>query len=324
MIPAQFILSKGTCRSNPSCLIFNRYLHSGDRFIILNRTVDSFGTYLGDEDEEYIVQIAGEASCDPPIFHPSSLGNTSGPPAKMIITGIYMGTSTNVYEILIVEGIHVDEPLFTWRKYALGHRDGGGPYHHCKKLLSLSPIELEAGIFVSWNANSGQSSGDTWRFIAHAGDTFRWRRENSGWSPLNRITNVGLVMPDKNNMDLVNDSDESTPPSLRAFGEYGGLDDATLVVEILRDGDAFRWKKHRPPLDHNSFTTNHSGPHSYQNSIFDSNLLRALEKRHTNDYSHWSPAISLAFANPLHLMRAFTSFSPNQRDLNMVKYFTYL
>ena len=77
----------------------------------------------------------------------------------------------------------------------------------------------------------------------------RWRRENSGWSPLNRITNVGLVMPDKNNMDLVNDSDESTPPSLRAFGEYGGLDDATLVVEILRDGDAFRWKKHRPPLD---------------------------------------------------------------------------
>lgn len=108
-------------------------------------------------------------------------------------------------------------------------------------------------------------------------------------------------MPDKNNMDLVNDSDESTPPSLRAFGEYGGLDDATLVVEILRDGDAFRWKKHRPPLDHNSFTTNHSGPHSYQNSIFDSNLLRALEKRHTNDYSHWSPAISLAFANPLHL-----------------------
>ena len=102
MIPAQFILSKGTCRSNPSCLIFNRYLHSGDRFIILNRTVDSFGTYLGDEDEEYIVQIAGEASCDPPIFHPSSLGNTSGPPAKMIITGIYMGMSTNVYEILIV------------------------------------------------------------------------------------------------------------------------------------------------------------------------------------------------------------------------------
>ena len=106
------------------------------------------------------------------FFIPSSLGNTSGPPAKMIITGIYMGMSTNVYEILIVEGIHVDEPLFTWRKYALGHRDGGGPYHHCKKLLSLSPIELEAGIFVSWNANSGQSSGDTWRFIAHAGDTF--------------------------------------------------------------------------------------------------------------------------------------------------------
>ena len=71
-----------------------------------------------------------------------------------------------MYEILIVEGIHVGVPLFTWRKYALGHRDGGGPYDHCRKVLSLSPVKLDAGIFISWATISGQSKGDIWRFTA--------------------------------------------------------------------------------------------------------------------------------------------------------------
>ena len=131
--------------------------------MILNRTVDSFGTYFGEEDAEFVVRIAGNSQYDPPVFHPSSLGNTSGLPALMTITGKYTGSSTYVYEILLVEDIRVGIASFTWRKYALGHRDGGA-YDRCRKKLSLSPIELDAGISISWAAISGQNDGDIWRF----------------------------------------------------------------------------------------------------------------------------------------------------------------
>ena len=59
--------------------------------MIFNRTVDCFGAYVGEEDAEFTVQVAGDTEYDPPVFHPSSLGNTSGLPAKMIITGVYTG-----------------------------------------------------------------------------------------------------------------------------------------------------------------------------------------------------------------------------------------
>ena len=264
--------------------------------MISNKTVDTFGTYFGAEDAEFTVRIAGQTKYELPIFHPSSLGNTSGPPAIMMITGTYTGMSTYVYEILIVEGIRAGLPSFTWRKFPLGHKDGG-PYHRCRKMLALSPIELEAGIFISWVAISGQSEGDIWRFTAHAGDTFQWRRQNNEWSPHYRITNVGLVMPDENNINS-----QANQSTVLAIGEYEGSTDATFVVEILRYRDALRWKKDVLLLDCNGVAMNLSCSRGNENVVFDSGLNHAMDKEHTCKCGNWSPAISIALSNIFHLM----------------------
>ena len=55
----------------------------------------------------------------------------------------------------------------------------------------------------------------------------------------NRISNVGIVVPDQNNTNSHNHEH-----SIRVVGEYEGSTEATFVVEILLNGDAFRWKKH--------------------------------------------------------------------------------
>jgi len=211
---------------------------TGDKFVIHNRTIDSYGTYTGETDIEYTVEIVGARSLDVPTFHRTSGSTSTGLQSKLALGGTYAGSSTYIFEIVIFAAGDDQVSLFTWRKFPQGCASGGGPFSAFPKRLSLSPISLDDGIVVSWAAITGHSVGDTWRFTAHAGDTFRWKQASSSWSVEQRISNIGLVEG-----DFHNQGKQVPNVDVKAVGDYIGDSDNTIVLEVLADGSSFRWKK---------------------------------------------------------------------------------
>lgn len=275
-----------------------RALDEGDQFVISNRTIDSYGTYTGEKDTSYAVEILNDGRHDLPTFHRSSSGSTTGLQAKLNVIGNYTGNSTFVFEVKIVTAGNGELSYFTWRKYLHGHADGGGPFSSYYRKLSLSPVALEDGISVSWAAISGQSVGDTWRFTAHAGDTFRWQQNGGQWSPPQRISNIGLVEADASNVGsrVVN-------VDIQAMGDYEGKDDATIVIEVLAGGSSFRWKRNAYlPLAGAYNTTGTSGPYccGTEDVMYDSNLVNGVGKL-KDGLGLWSPPINMMATVPIHL-----------------------
>ena len=212
----------------------------GDQFVVRNRTVDSFGTYLGDADATFELDVLDRAEFDPPVFHRASASTTAGLQADMTVTGTYAGRSTYVYEAKIVSASAGAQSSFKWRKYLRGRRDGGGPFGSAALPVSLSPTLLDDGTYVQWAAISGHTVDDRWTFVAHAGDAFRWRKDGGDWSEPQSMTSVGLVEPDFSNVG----TSKAVNVDLRATGEYVGAADATIALEVLSGGATFRWKKH--------------------------------------------------------------------------------
>ena len=212
----------------------------GDQFAVRNRTVDSFGTYLGDADATFELDVLDRAEFDPPVFHRASASTTAGLQADMTVTGTYAGRSTYVYEAKIVSASAGAQSSFKWRKYLRGRRDGGGPFGSAALPVSLSPTLLDDGTYVQWAAISGHTVDDRWTFVAHAGDAFRWRKDGGDWSEPQSMTSVGLVEPDFSNVG----TSKAVNVDLRATGEYVGAADATIALEVLSGGATFRWKKH--------------------------------------------------------------------------------
>lgn len=273
-------------------------LTDGDQFVISNRTIDSYGTYTGEKDTSYVVEILDDKRHDLPTFHRSSSGSTTGLQSKMDVVGNYTGNSTYVFEVKVVSASTGDLSSFTWRKYLLGYADGGGPFSTFTRKLSLSPVALDDGLSVSWAAISGQSVGDTWRFTAHAGDTFRWQQNGADWSPAQRISNIGLVEQDKSNVGsrIVN-------VDIHAMGDYEGVNDATFVIEVLAGGASFRWKRHAYlPLAGAYSTTGTPGAYccGTEDVMYDSNLAAGVGQL-KDGLGHWSPPINMMATVPIHL-----------------------
>eukprot|EP00227_Mantoniella_beaufortii_P007969 CAMPEP_0197578958 /NCGR_PEP_ID=MMETSP1326-20131121/3043_1 /TAXON_ID=1155430 /ORGANISM="Genus nov. species nov., Strain RCC2288" /LENGTH=1667 /DNA_ID=CAMNT_0043142265 /DNA_START=375 /DNA_END=5378 /DNA_ORIENTATION=- len=283
---------------------------TGDQFVISNRTIDAYGTYAGEKDTKYTVEILNETNHDLPTFHRSPTGLTTGLQAKMNVIGNYTGNSTFVFEIKIVAAGSSELSYFTWRKYLHGYSDGGGPFSAYHQKLSLSPLALDDGLSVSWAAISGQSTGDTWRFTAHAGDTFRWQQHGGDWSPAQRISNIGLVERDMNNVGLI-----TVHVDIRTSGDYEGTTDATMVIEVLIGGSSFRWKKHSYlPLAGAYNATGTPGPYccGTEEVMYDSNLLNGVGAL-KDGFGTWSPPINMMATVPIllgdgvHVMFAKTS-----------------
>ena len=211
----------------------------GDQFVISNRTIDAHGVFTGEEDAQFTIEFversSTESGFDYATFYPVTSDASGGAQDQMMVSGNYTGHTSYIYEVKVV-----NNGKFTWRKYLLGYRDGGGPYSPIHQSLSLSPVALDNGAYVSWGAIKGQELGDIWRFTAHAGDMFRWRKDNEEWSPPRMVTNVGLVEGDPKNVD----DDKVANVDIRATGDYEGSHDAMIVIEILSGGESFRWKKH--------------------------------------------------------------------------------
>ena len=212
----------------------------GDQFAIRNRTVDSFGTYLGAADATFELDVLDRAEFDPPVFHRASGSTTAGLQADMTVTGAYAGRSTYVYEIKIDSASSGAQSTFKWRKYLRGRSDGGGPFGSAALPVSLSPTLLDDGTYVQWAAISGHAVNDRWTVIAHAGDAFRWRKDGGDWTTPQSMTSVGLVERDFSNVG----TSKTVNVDVRATGEYSGAADATIALEVLPGGATFRWKKH--------------------------------------------------------------------------------
>ena len=212
----------------------------GDQFVVRNRTVDAFGTYLGDADAMFELDVLDRAEFDPPVFHRAVASTTAGLQADMTVTGAYAGRSTYVYEVKIVSASAEAQSTFKWRKYLRGRREGGGPFGSAALPVSLSPTLLDDGTYVQWAAISGHTVDDRWTFLAHAGDAFRWRKDGGDWSEPQAMTSVGLVERDFSNVG----TSKAVNVDLRATGEYVGAADATIALEVLSGGATFRWKKH--------------------------------------------------------------------------------
>ena len=273
-------------------------LTNGDQFIISNRTIDSYGTYTGETDTSYVIEILNDTRIDLPTFHRSSSGSTTGLQANLNVMGNYTGNSTYVFEVKIVAAGNGELSKFTWRKFLHGHIDGGGPFSAYDRKLSLSPVALEDGISISWAAISGQSVGDTWRFTAHAGDTFRWQQNGGIWSSPQRISNIGLIVEDASNM-----GSRKVNVDLQAAGDYEGAEDATIVIEVLAGGTSFRWKKHAYfPLARVYNTTGTYGPYccGTEDIMYDSSLVDGVGKLR-GGLGLWSPPINMMTTVPIHL-----------------------
>ena len=211
----------------------------GDQFVIANRTIASYGTFTGVNDATFVVDITHNNDVDPPIFDRATGSTSTGLYAQLTVTGTYAGRSTYVYEVKIVTAV-AGVSRFRWRKYLRGFGDGGGPFSASDKSLSLSPVLLDDGVYVTWGAIAGHGVGDKWRVVAHAGDAFKWRADIDGdaWSLVRSVTDVGLVEADSSNVGT-----EVANVDVRATGEYTGLTDASFAVEVLAGGTSFRWKK---------------------------------------------------------------------------------
>lgn len=261
--------------------------------MISNRTIDSYGVYTGESDIEYTVEILDRKGFDPPTFHRSTSGSTTGSQAKMIVTGGYTGRSTFTYEVKIVSASSSAVSQFTWRKYLLGYGAGGGPFSLYARDLSLSPVALDEGVFVSWASISGHTVGDIWRFTAHAGDTFRWKEQDGLWSLPQMISNVGLVERDINNV-----GSKEVNIDIHATGDYEGTADATIVIEVLAGGATFRWKKHAYlPLAGSFNSTGTTGPYccGTEDVMYDSQSMEGVR------LGSWSPQINMMSTAPIYL-----------------------
>lgn len=219
--------------------------HTGDVFLIQNRTIDSFGEYTGAADATIDVEIVDQASVEPPIFYPGASSTAAGLATVLGVgaSAAYTGNTTQVYEVYIASTSGAVS-TYKWRAYLEGHAAGPwSPEIDC----ALFEQHLSFGVAVDFGASDGHSVGDSWRIVAHRGDAFRWRADGGAWSDTTRISSVGMVEE-----EATNSASGVANADIMAYGSFSGEVDTHFTVEIT-GANEFRWK--RGPRDRVHGTT---------------------------------------------------------------------